>query len=162
VRSRLRAPAELADLVVAHKVADGTLELDGNTILVAGWRAEPTPAQAKLLDALAVLLDHAGSEPPSVEELSATVGSDAEPLLRYLERQGRIIQVEQGRYYDAANLKLLIDRLRAGLADGSERSPAELREILGFSRKFLIPFLEYCVRSGHTMRTAMGRIWHGK
>jgi hypothetical protein len=35
--------------------------------------------------------------------------------------------------------------------------PAELRELLGFSRKFLIPFLEYCDRAGITRRDLEGK-----
>jgi selenocysteine-specific elongation factor len=47
------------------------------------------------------------------------------------------------------------------MTKGREYSPAELREVLGFSRKFLIPFLEYCDRQGLTARTAGGRAWRG-
>jgi hypothetical protein len=43
------------------------------------------------------------------------------------------------------------------MAAGVEYGPAELRELLGFSRKFLIPFLEFCDRSGHTMRDGAGK-----
>ena len=35
--------------------------------------------------------------------------------------------------------------------------PSELRELLGFSRKFLIPFLEYCDRVGITRRDLEGK-----
>ena len=55
----------------------------------------------------------------------------------------------------------LVARLRDGMQPGREYSPAELRDLLGFSRKFLIPFLEYCDRHGITARTATGRVWHG-
>ena len=85
---------------------------------------------------------------------------DVGPLLRFLERQGRIVHVEQDRFYDARELEGLVDRLRASMADHAERSPAELRDALGVSRKFLIPFLEYCDRAGYTIRNASGRVWH--
>ena len=51
----------------------------------------------------------------------------------------------------------LLDRLRAGMPPGADYGPAELREVLGFSRKFLIPFLEFTDRAGHTQRDASGR-----
>jgi hypothetical protein len=47
------------------------------------------------------------------------------------------------------------------MAVGREYSPAELRELLGLSRKFLIPFLEYCDRVGYTVRGVTGRLWRG-
>jgi len=44
---------------------------------------------------------------------------------------------------------------------GREYSPAELRDVIGLSRKFLIPFLEYCDRHGVTERRPTGRVLHG-
>jgi hypothetical protein len=40
-------------------------------------------------------------------------------------------------------------------------SPAELRDVLGVSRKYLIPFLEYCDRRQITERRADGRVLGG-
>jgi selenocysteine-specific elongation factor len=104
----------------------------------------------------------AGSEPPSAAELSVELGREAEPVLRFLERHGSVTQVESGRYYATSELKQLIDRLRSGMPDGAERTPSELRDVLGISRKFLIPFLEYCDAAGYTVRSGSGRAWRGK
>jgi hypothetical protein len=48
------------------------------------------------------------------------------------------------------------------MPDGAERTPSELRDLLGISRKFLIPFLEYCDAAGYTMRSGAGRVWRSK
>ena len=52
--------------------------------------------------------------------------------------------------------------LGRGMTAGREYAPAELREVLGLSRKFLIPFLEYCDRKGVTERRDGGRVWQGR
>ena len=52
----------------------------------------------------------------------------------------------------------MVDAMRNGLERGREYSPSELRDVLGLSRKFLIPFLEYCDRTGITDRRAQGRV----
>ena len=72
-----------------------------------------------------------------------------------------MIQVEQNRYYDSANLTLLLDRVRAAFGVGGELGPGELRDALGLSRKFVIPVLEYCDRRGLTGRSTNGRVWRG-
>jgi selenocysteine-specific elongation factor len=72
-----------------------------------------------------------------------------------------IISVESDRYYSREAVSGLIDRLRGGMTEGKEYSPAELRDVIGLSRKFLIPFLEYCDRSGVTERRPTGRVLHG-
>ena len=75
-----------------------------------------------------------------------------------MERQGRIVQVEADRYYDRSTLDSLIVRLRTKLVPGQVYVPAQLRDVLGFSRKYLIPFLEFCDRNGITERRGEGRI----
>jgi selenocysteine-specific elongation factor len=106
-------------------------------------------------------LSAAGREPPSVRELSEVHGVETEGLLRLLERDGAVVQIEPTRYYAAAAVKELLAVLRQGMADGRPYGPAELREMLGFSRKYLIPFLEYCDRSEITVREADGRVLNG-
>jgi selenocysteine-specific elongation factor len=161
LRSRLRAPVELIDLAIERKIGDHTLQLVGTALGISGWSATPTQRQAELIQRLGSVLEEAGREPPSVEELSALIGTDAGPLIRFLERDGQIVQVERDRYYGSKHLRGLIDSLRTGMTPGKEYGPAELREILGFSRKYLIPFLEYCDRAGYTIRGSVGRVWRG-
>jgi selenocysteine-specific elongation factor len=69
--------------------------------------------------------------------------------------------VEADRYYDAAALDDVVGALRAGMERGREYGPAELRELLGVSRKYLIPLLEYCDRRGVTERRERGRVLGG-
>ena len=90
---------------------------------------------------------------------SANLGRRVGPILRFLERRLDVTQVEQNRYYADTQLRLLVDRLREAMPPGAELSPSELREALGLSRKFLIPFLEYCDRVGYTNRGTTGRVW---
>jgi selenocysteine-specific elongation factor len=84
-----------------------------------------------------------------------------QPLLRLLERDGRLVQVEADRYYDPAALSTLVGALRSGMEAGREYGPAELRDLLGVSRKYLIPLLEYCDRQGVTQRRERGRVLYG-
>ena len=79
------------------------------------------------------------------------------PVARFLAREGALVAVEPNRYYAAASVDALVVRLRDGMQPGATYGPAELRELLGFSRKFLIPCLEFADRTGHTVRDAAGR-----
>ena len=161
VRSRLAAPQGLVDWVLERAGERRLIETSGGVIRAAGWSPRLTDAQRLILDAIDEAIRAAAHEPPSVAELTPRFGQVAADLLRFLEREGRVVAVEVDRYYNTESLNLLIDRLRAGVIAGREYSPAELRELLGFSRKFLIPFLEYCDRRGFTARTAGGRVWKG-
>lgn len=158
LRSRLGAAAALADLVIGPLVADGLLRTGGAVVARAGWAAQPSPEQQRRLVRLEEALRTAGREPPSVGELAGAFGEEVGSLLRYLERQGVLIRVETERYYDRSRLGEMMDSLRRAMQGREPVGPAALREALGVSRKFLIPFLEYCDRVGVTERLGEGRV----
>jgi selenocysteine-specific elongation factor len=157
MRARLGTESALIEAVLREQVANGALEVNGALVLRRGWRPTLTAAQGATRSALLEALTAAGREPPSVTELTARFGVDTPALLRDLERAELVVQVEVDRYYAADAVAGMVADLRAGMADGGEYGPAELREILGSSRKYLIPFLEYCDRTGITTRRATGR-----
>ena len=159
LRSRVKATQSVVDSVIKDQSAAGHLAVRGSAVSLAGWTPTPTPVQAEQLARIMDLLTKAGAEPPGAEELSTTLNSDVTGLLRYLERSGRVTEVERGRYYEKTQLDALIARLRSTMSGGAEHSPSELREALGLSRKFLIPLLEYADRQGLTRRGEKGRTW---
>jgi len=84
-------------------------------------------------------------------------GWEVVSVARLLSRQGDIVAVETNRYFVRATVTDLVTRLARGMSAGGDYGPAELREFLGLTRKFLIPFLEYCDREGYTIRDGLGR-----
>ncbi len=159
LKAKLHASASVADAVVERLVKRGELNAVGGSIARPNWSPSLGADDAKLADQLLGSLASAGSEPPSADELIAQFGDRADAILRFVERRGDVVQVEKGRYYTAVNLKSLVDRLGAIMAGRGEVSPAEIRDGLSLSRKYLIPFLEYCDRAGYTVRQENGRVW---
>ncbi|HEU4995309.1 MAG TPA: SelB C-terminal domain-containing protein, partial [Gemmatimonadaceae bacterium] len=162
IRSRLGVDVALFDRLVAALAKDGRLEATGAELRLPGRAPALSDQQRKLGDELSAAIEGAGHEPPSVGELETRFGPQTPALLRHLERERRVVQVENNRYYAPAVVQELLHRLEGGMAGRGEVAPAELRDVLGFSRKFLIPFLEYCDRAGSTRRQGTGRIWRGK
>jgi len=158
VRTQLPASAELVEDTVRRLVSAGEIELEGGTVRQAGWRPRPSADQEALLAKLEETLVAAGREPPSVGELTAAYGSAVPALLRLLDRRGRAVQVEADRFYAAGAVERLLTSLREGMEPGRIYAPAELRDVLGVSRKYLIPFLEFCDRRRVTERRADGRV----
>jgi len=100
----------------------------------------------------------ANAEPPTVVELAAAHGSDVPALLRYLERDGKVVQVATEYFYSAEVIESVIDRIRRKLKPGVEYGPGEFRDLLDLTRKYLIPLLEYLDRRGVTERRSTGRL----
>ena len=162
MRGALGAPSSVVDEAARRAVQGGRLEIAGALVRRAGWAPRLSADHESALARILGRLDAGGAEPPSVDELAAeSPGVPTRDLLRLLERRGDAVQVEAERYYAPVHLESLVKRLQLALADGSVHAPGEIREALGLSRKFLIPFLEYCDRSGLTARSDAGRSLRG-
>ena len=161
MRSRLGVDQTLFDQLVSTLVGSKDLDATGAELRIAGRAPELSDKQSKVTDDLLAAITTAGHEPPSVAELQARFGPQTVSLLRHLERQKRVVQVEDTRYYAPDAVRELLRRLESGMAGKGELAPTDLREVLGFSRKYLIPFLEYCDRQGYTVRQGHGRVWRG-
>jgi selenocysteine-specific elongation factor len=157
LREGVRANEELSELAIRELERTGKLEVVGPAIRRKGWVPSPTNSDVDVSNRLAHDICAADREPPSVSELVSRYGSSVPALLHFLERQGRIVQVETERYYDRGVVQSLITRLTGQLVPGRVYVPAQLRDVLGFSRKYLIPFLEFCDRIGVTERRSEGR-----
>jgi selenocysteine-specific elongation factor len=157
IRAKIAAAVPLVDAALDARTRDGTLEVLGALLRRAGFRPTMDPAQSRRRDEILAALRAAGREPPSVSELDAQLGKGAAALLRMLEREQLVVAVESDRYYASEAVMELRNSLGATLSPGREYTPAELRDVLGVSRKYLIPLLEYLDRTGFTRRTAAGR-----
>ncbi len=157
LREGLRANDELVDAGIRELEHAGEIETRGPLVSRTGWAPTPSDRDVETSSHLVHDICAGGQEPPSVGELGLRYGSSVPALLRFLERQGRVVQVETDRYYDRSVLDAMITRLKEALVPGQVYVPAQLRDILGFSRKYLIPFLEFCDRSGVTERRGDGR-----
>lgn len=159
LRTRLAADPHIVDALIAAELSGGVVSSQGGALARAGWLPTLNANDTDTVDRIVATLRAAGVEPPSATELSAQLSTSVDALLRFLERRGDVVQTEEGRYYTADNLRLLVDRLRQVLTTNIAATPAEIRDSLGVSRKYLIPFLEYCDRAGYTNRHATGRVW---
>jgi selenocysteine-specific elongation SelB-like protein len=52
----------------------------------------------------------------------------------------------------------MVGRLAQVMVEDREYSPADVKDAVGTSRKYLIPFLEYCDRTRVTERKGAGRV----
>ena len=153
---------DLADISIRELERAGEIETHGPFVRRKGWAPTLSAADAKATSVLAHDICAAEREPPSVGELVARHGTGVPALLGYLEREGRIVKVEADRYYDRSTLDEMVSTLKEHLVAGEVYVPAQLRDVLGLSRKYLIPFLEFCDRKGITERRGEGRVLREK
>jgi selenocysteine-specific elongation factor len=165
LRSRVRAPDAAVELIIEELLREGQIVAEQGEVRLASFVARLSDRQQSLAADLVNRIVAAAAEPPSLEELAGAMACSAAELsaiARVLTREGKLVAVESNRHYSPESVAELTRRLGAGMALGVEYGPAELRESLGLTRKFLIPFLEFCDREGYTVRNDQGRRRRGR
>jgi selenocysteine-specific elongation factor len=160
LRSRLDAPDDVATALLESLTSAGSIAVEQGLAASATFSPSLSAAQRSLSQTLMERITSARAEPPSIDELAESTGVAAEEILalaRWNARDGSLVAVEPARYYARSAVEDLKARLASGMTGDTDYAPAELRDLLGLTRKFLIPFLEYCDREGYTIRTGLGR-----
>jgi selenocysteine-specific elongation factor len=157
LRAAAKAPSSIVDLALNRLKDRGRIELSASLVRPTGWTSKLDSREQATSDAILHEICTHPAEPPSVGELSARFGQAVPALLRRLERQGQVERVSEDRYYSRESVDHMVGALRSGVVPGRKYTPAELKEVLGVTRKYLIPFLEYCDRTGVTERSGDGR-----
>jgi selenocysteine-specific elongation factor len=153
----VEVPPVVLDHVLETACRDGSCEVTGAVLRVRSWQPK---FDARAEEARTELLAHVAAAEwrvPTVGELERDLGRPGlAPLLAHLVRIGSLEQVDQERYADPSALQRFRGALEAALGDKAA-TPAELRDRLGVSRKFLIPLLEWADRRGITRRRGDAR-----
>jgi selenocysteine-specific elongation factor len=94
-------------------------------------------------------------QPPSKEELSQALNLDQKHLsdiLKLLGKEGSLIRISDSMYLTSSAYNRMIADLRNFFSKKPEMTVAEFRDILGTTRKYALPILEYLDSSKVTLR----------
>ncbi|MCI0469543.1 MAG: SelB C-terminal domain-containing protein, partial [Nitrospirae bacterium] len=101
------------------------------------------------------LLEKDGFQPPSKSELSEKLTiSDREinDLLIILTKEGSLVKINDMIYLGRGQYDKMIALLKGFFSSRQEMTVAEFRDILGTTRKYALPFLEYLDSKRVTLR----------
>ncbi|MBW3591187.1 MAG: SelB C-terminal domain-containing protein, partial [Actinobacteria bacterium] len=104
-----------------------------------------TPEKQGMMDVLTA----AGASPPTIRELGQTHGAD---LVRAVVRAGELVQVSDDHAYPAEWVEHVKQLIAEHIAEHGAFTVAEFRDMVGTTRKYAVPFLEFLDRSGFTVR----------
>ncbi|HEV3121372.1 MAG TPA: SelB C-terminal domain-containing protein, partial [Isosphaeraceae bacterium] len=160
---RARVAAALADLgsealvggVIERLRIKGQVSAGPRTVSLAGYEPKLSQGERRLKTEIADALRAGGLAPPDSTELAAKAGARAAvvpELLALLAAEEQIVEVASQLYLDIEADAELRRRVSERLADGSRITMAELRDLLGTTRKFAVPIGEYLDRIGLTVR----------
>jgi len=165
-REELRSRAGGADervfaFLLSSLGVDGTVKTERDKVRLASHEVRLSPEQQRIIDHLEGDFLRAEAAPPSAEEAlgRAGLGGDEEhELFQVLVQAGKLVRVKESLFFHTRALDAIQTKLVALLRERKEIGPADIKDLLGISRKYAIPLLEFFDQRRVTARVGERRI----
>ncbi len=129
--------------------------VEGRAVALAGHEPKLSQGERKLKNEIAAAFRSGGFSPPDLADLTAAAGARSgvvPELLTLLCEEEKIVALGPQLYLDFDAEADLRQKVVDRLCDGAKLTMAELRDLLGTTRKYAVPIGEYLDRSGITTR----------
>ncbi len=101
------------------------------------------------------VLDEKGLKPPSKDELGEALKMDSKrvgDIMGFLNKEGTAMRINDSLSLSRASYDKMIELLKAHFSKQPDMTVAEFRDILGTTRKYALPYLEYLDSNNITLR----------
>jgi selenocysteine-specific elongation factor len=147
--------------VVAALVEGGQVESSGEVLRLKGKGRTLTASEESLRVQLLARISAAGLGPPRLEELASSVSlapARVQELLKVAIADRLVVRVSDDLYFDRKAVENLQQRLTAYLHEHKEISTQAFKDLVGQSRKYVIPLSEFFDREKVTLRVGEKRV----
>jgi selenocysteine-specific elongation factor len=144
--------------------AGGVVVSERDQVRLASHAIRLSAEQQRIVDGLDAAYREAGAAPASPEEALArhgVKGNERHELYQVLVADRRLVRVKEGLYFHAAALESIQTALVQYLQAHREIGPSGIKDLLGVSRKYAIPLLEYFDAQKVTVRQGEHRVLRG-
>ena len=117
-------------------------------------------ADAEAAERLVAAMTAGGADVPTPTVATQAAGlrpEDGARLLKALERQGRVVRVGEDLYYPVEVLQSLLARISSTIEEEGQITLAQVRDLLGTSRRYAQALLEHMDSEGLTLRVGDAR-----
>jgi selenocysteine-specific elongation factor len=144
--------------------SEGLVRSEKDQVRLASHSIRLTPDQQRVVEGLETDFRRAGAAPPSPEEALSRLGvkgTEKHELFQVLVADRRLLRVKESLYFHAEVLHEIQDKVVHHLREKKEIGPADVKDLLGVSRKYAIPLMEYFDAQRVTVRVGERRVLRG-
>jgi selenocysteine-specific elongation factor len=165
-REELRGRAGGADervfaFLLSSLGAEGVVKTERDKVWLASHAVRLSPEQQRVIDTLEGEFSRAEAAPPSPEEAlgrAGVRGDEEHELFQVLVQSGKLVRVKESLFFHAQALDSIQTKLVGLLRERKEIGPSDIKDLLGISRKYAIPLLEFFDQRRVTARVGERRI----
>ena len=142
--------------ILNHLIRDKQIVKEGNLLRLTSHQIQFSAEAEGVKERIEKALLGAGLNTPSLGELETQFSAHPPQLIRTtfyaLSNLGRFIKIADGYFIHADTFEKTLNFLTDYLREHDIITVAEFRELAKTSRKYAVPFLEYCDGQGITVR----------
>ncbi len=142
-------------VLVETMIAGGELTRRGGRVALPDHRPSVEEGDAELAGRVLEAVRSAGTMPPGLKQMSEEFGVSIRKLAEIVSvlcDRGEVVKVSSDLVFSRPVLDDVESKLRAALAEREKITAAEFRDLIGATRKYCIPLLDFLDRSGVTVR----------
>ena len=151
LRSRLGMTAQVFNLAFARLQEQAVVEEDGALARLPGYEPTLSETQNKQVDAYIRTLESEPFSPPTDAPLD-------DEVLNLLDEQGKVVRVSDTVIYSADAYAQMVDIVSEYIRQNGEISVANVRDVLGTSRKYALALMDYMDHKRITRRVGDARV----
>jgi selenocysteine-specific elongation factor len=157
LRSKSALPADVFAGALADLVRAATLVERGSDVALSSHRQGLSPEQTAATGAFLAELELQPFNPPPLSELLRRHRLTP-ALLQYLVEERRVVRVNDDTVFARSAYDAAVSRLRSHLRQHQTLTVAAARDVLGSSRRYVLPLLEWLDAQKITRRVGDDRI----
>ena len=146
---------------VEHLVHEGILKSDNALIGLRDYKIALTPEQEDIRDAIARVLKEGGTTPEDLKTLPDAIQVNAQSVrdvVSAMQAMGGLVRLEDTLLFHPEVMEEVTRQLVDYLKENGEIDVSTFRSLIGTTRKFAVPLLNYFDTQGITIRQGDVRV----
>ncbi len=156
LRSIINTDEITFELLLQELIKEGKVSRTSNYIKLSNFETVFTGKFARIGEEIEKVFIEKGFSPPDENELLEKLGlydrNDVRNVYQALIRQGRLVKVSSDIVFHSSMIEKAFEIIKSIIQEKGQMTASDFRQTANTSRKYAIPLLEYCDKTGFTFR----------
>ena len=157
LQNRLGLPMELCNELITTLINQGKIVRDRGIIALSTHKARLSPEQESVVSNILELFERSRTSPPTERELAIQIPG-SEEIVRFMCQQNMLVELPEGVLFEYEHYESVKNEIMNFLKRNGTISIQQVRTLLGFSRKYILPLLSKLDQEEVTRRLGDERV----
>jgi selenocysteine-specific elongation factor len=156
MRSQLRIDEPTFDMLIDELIKSGEVARKGSALSLTSHQITFSDEELRISEEIERIFLQKDFTPPSEKELMSILDTysqeDVRDVFQVMLLQGKLVRISRDIVLHSDVVEKTLDSLRKFLQQQDQITVSEFRQLANTSRKYAVPFMEYCDGTGITVR----------